>query len=113
MTRANHGPGALGVVETILRILADAGLDEREATRCYLVFIDLVFGRLHRELYGDPVGEHRNAGLLAMAREIGDFPLLRAAEPHLRAITGEDVFQAELDMLIETITTRAGLRRDG
>ena len=110
MTRADHGPGALGVVETILGILADAGLDEREATRCYLVFIDLVFGRLHRELYGAPIGEHRNASLLAIGRETGDFPRLRAAEPHLRAFSGEDVFQSELDMLIDAIAARARAR---
>ncbi|MFI6738315.1 TetR/AcrR family transcriptional regulator [Nonomuraea sp. NPDC050451] len=46
MTRANHGPGALHLVETILEILADAGLDERQAAGHYMIFIDLVPGRV-------------------------------------------------------------------
>lgn len=104
---ANHGPGALHLVEAILAILADAGLDERQAARHYLVFIDLVLGRLHRELHGDPVSAHRTASLLALAEQAEDHPRLRAAEPHLRAVSSEEVFEAELDMLIEAIRTAA------
>jgi AcrR family transcriptional regulator len=107
MTRANHGPGALRAVETILGILAEAGLDERDAARYYLMFIDLVFGRINRELHGDPVDRHRTASLLATARERGDFPHLAAAEPHLRAITSEQIFHAELEMLIAAIEQSA------
>jgi AcrR family transcriptional regulator len=103
MTRVNHGPGALRAVETLLGILADAGLDERDAARYYLLFIDLVLGRIHRELHGDPVDRHRTASLLAIAHELGDFPHLAAAEPHLRAMTSEDIFHAEIDMLIAAI----------
>lgn len=51
VTRGDHGPGALRLVETILATLADAGLDERAAVRYYLVFIDLVLGRMHREAH--------------------------------------------------------------
>ncbi|MEU6783243.1 TetR/AcrR family transcriptional regulator C-terminal domain-containing protein [Nonomuraea angiospora] len=107
MTRANHGPGALKLVETILAILADAGLDERQAARHYMIFIDLVLGRLHRELHGDPVSAHRTASLLALAEQAEDHPRLRAAEPHLRAVSAEEVFEAELDMLIEAVRAAA------
>ncbi|MEQ4721578.1 TetR/AcrR family transcriptional regulator C-terminal domain-containing protein [Nonomuraea sp. B19D2] len=103
MTRANHGPGALHLVETILAILADAGLDERQAARHYLIFIDLVLGRLHRELHGDPIAAHRTASLVALADKAGGHPRLRAAEPHLRAVSSEEIFEAELDMLIEAV----------
>lgn len=107
MTRPNQGPGGLHVSETILRILADAGLDEPTAARYFMIFIDVVLGRLHRELHGDPVGERRTAGLVAAAAEHDDVPHLRAASPHLRATTSADVFHAELDMLIEMIGARA------
>ncbi|MEV0390301.1 TetR/AcrR family transcriptional regulator C-terminal domain-containing protein [Nonomuraea sp. NPDC050643] len=108
MTRANHGPGALNLVEAILTILGDAGLGDRQAARHYLIFIDLVLGRLHRELHGDPIDRHRTASLLALAGEGGDHPRLRAAEPHLRAVTAEEVFDAELNMLIAAIAAAAG-----
>jgi hypothetical protein len=112
MTRANHGPGALRAVETILGIFADAGLDERAAARYYLLFIDLVLGRIHRELHGDPVDRHRTAGLLAIVRELGDFPHLSAAEPYLRDITGDQIFHAEIDMLIDAVHRTAGTPSD-
>ncbi|HEU5029583.1 MAG TPA: TetR/AcrR family transcriptional regulator C-terminal domain-containing protein [Spirillospora sp.] len=68
VTRGNHGPGALRLVETILATLADAGLDERAAVRYYPVFINLVLGRMHREAHGDPIDRHRNASLGARGR---------------------------------------------
>jgi AcrR family transcriptional regulator len=107
MSRANHGPGALNLVETILAILADAGLDGRQAARHYMIFIDLVLGRLHRELHGDPVAAHRTASLLALAGQAEDHPRLRAAEPHLRAVSPEEVFEAELDILVEAVRAAA------
>jgi AcrR family transcriptional regulator len=110
MTRANHGPGALNLVETILQILSDAGLDDRQAARHYLIFIDLMLGRLHHQLHGDPIAEHRTASLLALADEAGDFPRLRAAAAHLKAITVEQVFEAELDLLIAAIEAAARTR---
>jgi len=103
MTRYNHGPGGLRVVDTILEILADAGLAADTAARYYLVFIDLVFGRLHREVHGDPVSPARVASILDRARESDDLPHIRAAEPALRAFAAEAVFEAELDMLVQAI----------
>lgn len=103
MTHYNHGPGALRVVDTILEILADAGLGTRDAARYYVVFIDLVFGRLHREVHGDPASPARTAGLLDAAREHGDLPHVLAAERDLRAITAEQVFETELDMLVHAV----------
>ncbi|MGI5323754.1 TetR family transcriptional regulator [Actinomadura nitritigenes] len=115
VTRGNHGPGALRLVETILATLADAGLDERAAVRYYLVFIDLVLGRMHREAHGDPIDRHRNASLGAHARAVGDgpgaLPRLRAAEPHLREITTAEVFDTELDMLVRAVEAEARTRR--
>lgn len=110
-TRAGPGPGALNLAETILAILADAGLGERQAARHYLIFIDLVLGRphreLHRELHRDPVDRHRTASLPALAEGAGEYPRLHAAERHLRAISAAEVFEAELDMLVEAIKAAA------
>ncbi|MFC8663663.1 TetR/AcrR family transcriptional regulator [Streptomyces sp. NPDC057199] len=107
VTRANHGPGALRLIETVLDILADAGLDERQAARRYLLFIDLVLGRLHRELLGDPMDHHRTASLLALAEDVGDYPRLRAAGPYLREVTSRQVFDDEIAMLILAIESSA------
>lgn len=105
-TRVQHGPGALRTVELTLQILADAGLDEREAARYYLVFLDLVLGRIHRELHGDPAALHSAASLNSTTARTGDHPRLQAAEPHLDTITPDEIFTTELDMLIHTIKTK-------
>jgi AcrR family transcriptional regulator len=110
VTRGNHGPGALRLVETILATLADAGLDERAAVRYYLVFIDLVLGRMHREAHGDPIDQHRNASLGARAEDREGLPRLSAAAPHLREITTAEVFATELDMLIRAVEAEARQR---
>jgi AcrR family transcriptional regulator len=102
MTRYNHGPGGLRAVDTILEILTDAGLGTDDAARYYVVFIDLVFGRVHREVHGDPVSPERTASLLDTAR--GELPHVRAAESALRAITATQIFETELDMLVGAIT---------
>ncbi|MFB4301349.1 TetR/AcrR family transcriptional regulator [Actinomadura sp. NTSP31] len=107
VTRGDHGPGALRLVETILEILADAGLGERAAARHYLVFIDLVLGRMHREAHGDPIDRHRNASLGARAGDREGLPRLNAAAPHLRDITTAEVFETELAMLIRAIEAEA------
>ncbi|MEU3653990.1 TetR/AcrR family transcriptional regulator C-terminal domain-containing protein [Streptomyces sp. NPDC032161] len=103
MTRAHVGPGALHLVESALDVLADAGLDEEQAARHYLVFADLVLGRLHRELRGDPVDPHRTADLLALAERTGDHPRLAAAAPHLRDVAPGRIFDDELSVLVLAI----------
>ncbi|MBE1533303.1 TetR/AcrR family transcriptional regulator [Actinomadura algeriensis] len=110
VTHGGHGPGALRLVETILEILADAGLDERAAVRYYLVFVDLVMGRLHREVHGDPVAGHRDASLHAKPGDRAGLPRLRAAAPHLRDVTSDDVRRAELDMFVLAVETEAARR---
>ncbi|WP_070019814.1 TetR/AcrR family transcriptional regulator [Streptomyces nanshensis] len=109
MTRANQGPGALRCVETILELLAEAGLKTEEAARYYLLFIDLVFGRVHRELHGDPVGPQRTAQLFAAAEATPELSLTRLgnAESVLRSVTGEQIFHAELDMLVDAVEAAA------
>ncbi|TDV54195.1 TetR/AcrR family transcriptional regulator [Actinophytocola oryzae] len=107
MTRYNHGHGGLRAVDTMLEIMTDAGLGSADAARYYMVFIDIVFGRLHRESHGDPVSPERTAGLLARAGERDDLPHVRAAESAMRAVTAEQIFETELDMLVDAITAAA------
>ncbi|GAA2432976.1 TetR/AcrR family transcriptional regulator C-terminal domain-containing protein [Actinomadura vinacea] len=104
-TRVHHGPGALRTVETTLQIFSEAGLDERQAALYYMVFLDLVLGRTHRELHGDPATLHRNASLDVPVRE--EYPRLHAVETHLGAVTADQIFDAELDMLIHAIDSAA------
>jgi len=107
MTRSNHGPGGLRIAETILDILFAAGLDEPTSARYYLIVVDIVLGRAHRESYGDPTSPRRNAELYAAAEEQPDAPRLRALLPHLRAIESEELFAAELDLLVAAISAAA------
>ncbi|GAB3565085.1 hypothetical protein GCM10027445_10020 [Amycolatopsis endophytica] len=103
MTRGNHGPGGLRLAETIAEILAAAGLDEPAQARFYLVFLDVVLGRAHREVHGDPTTPDRNAGIFAAAQGSSSAPTLKALVPHLRAATADEIFDAELDMLVGAI----------
>ncbi|MFD8380757.1 TetR/AcrR family transcriptional regulator [Streptomyces sp. NPDC059679] len=115
VTRGNHGPGGLRLAETIVDILSEAGHDEPTTARYYLVFIDLVLGRAHREAahreaaQGDPTTPQRNAPLLdAAAERRADAPRLAALAPHLRAVTHDQVFETELDILIQSLSVDHG-----
>lgn len=104
MGRTRHGPGALRLMESLLGILADAGLDEGRAARFYVIFTDLVFGRVRWEQQGDPLAEHRRASLHAMTEEeAARYPRIRAAGPHLHTVSPDEVFEAELDMFIQAV----------
>jgi AcrR family transcriptional regulator len=109
VTRGNHGPGGLRLAETIVEILSEAGHDEQTTARYYLVFIDLVLGRAHREAaQGDPTTPQRNAALLDAAERRADAPRLAALAPHLRAVTHDQVFETELDILIRALAMDHG-----
>lgn len=99
MTRGNHGPGGLRHAE----VLAAAGLDEPAQACFYLVFLDVVLGRAHREVHGDPATPERNAGIFEAARASSAAPTLKALVPHLRAVTADEVFDAEFDLLVGAI----------
>jgi len=105
MTRGNAGPGGLRIAETIADILAAAGLAPDAAARFYLIFVDLVIGRAHREEHGDPTTPSRNAELFAAAERDG--ARLKALLPSLRAVTGDELFDAELDMVVTAIRATA------
>jgi len=103
MRRSNHTPGGLRLAETILDTIAAAGLDDRATAHYYLVFVDLVLGRAHREVHGDPTTPERNADLLDAAAGRTDLPRLRALRPYLRESTPGAIFETELDILIAAI----------
>lgn len=97
LRRRDHGPGGHRVAEAVLGTLAEAGLDGRAATRYYLILMDVILGRVLREVHGDPT---------ALAHAGGNLPHLRAAAPHLRATTAEEILDAELDIIIRAITAQ-------
>lgn len=107
MTRYNHGPGGLRAVDTILEILTDAGLGVDVAARYYLVFIDVVFGRVDHEANGDPVSPARTASLLDTARDRADLTHVRAASEPLRAVTSDQVFETLLDIFVSAVKAAA------
>ncbi|PZF84623.1 TetR/AcrR family transcriptional regulator [Jiangella anatolica] len=107
MDRANAGPGGVRIAETIADVLLAAGLGAEAAARYYLIVVDLVFGRVQRELTGDPTAPRRNAGLFEAAEASPDAARLKALLPGLRAVTADEVFAAELDMLVGAIRATA------
>ncbi|MBU4336429.1 MAG: TetR family transcriptional regulator [Actinobacteria bacterium] len=65
-----HGPGGVRMAELITRAVAATGLPpDRVAHHC-LVFTDVVLGRIHRELNGDPTAAARNTRLLDAAQHV-------------------------------------------
>ncbi|HVW41823.1 MAG TPA: TetR/AcrR family transcriptional regulator C-terminal domain-containing protein [Amycolatopsis sp.] len=107
VTHGNATPGGLRIAETIADILAAAGLDSATAARFYLITIDVVIGRAHREVRGDPTTQDRNATLFAAAEASRDAARFTALLPSLRTVTSDEIFAAELDMLIEAIRATA------
>jgi AcrR family transcriptional regulator len=107
MVRSNHGPGGLRIAETILEILDLAGLTADDSARFYLMFVDIVLGRAHRETYGDPTSPRRNADLFKAAAQSDQAPRLRELTPRLREVATDQVFDDELDMIIQAIEARA------
>ncbi|MFD9940400.1 TetR/AcrR family transcriptional regulator C-terminal domain-containing protein [Nonomuraea sp. NPDC059023] len=107
MSRVNAGPGGLRIADTIADILATAGLDDQAAARYYLIFVDLVLGRVQREVHGDPTAPERNAELFVAAEAGEGMKQLKALLPSLRAVTPDQIFGAELDMVIGAIRETA------
>jgi AcrR family transcriptional regulator len=105
--RANDTPSGLRLAETILDTIAAAGLDDRGTAHYYLIFVDLVIGRAHREVHTDPTNPRRNESLLTTAAARPDLPRLRALTPYLRDATPEAIFDTEIGMLIEAIRRAA------
>ncbi|MQA79685.1 MAG: TetR family transcriptional regulator [Streptosporangiales bacterium] len=103
MARGNHSPGGLHLAEAILATLTTADLDDAATARFYLVYVDLVLGRAHRELRGDPTSPSRNEALLAGAEHRPDAPRLRALAPRLRSADPDEVFETELDMFVAAV----------
>jgi AcrR family transcriptional regulator len=111
MTRSNHGPGGLRIAETILDILAAAGLDADGSARYYLIFVDIVLGRAHREAHGDPTTAERNAELYDAAADSEVAPRLRALSSRLRKVTPDQIFDDQLEMIIGAIENAATTAR--
>ncbi|MFI6394945.1 TetR/AcrR family transcriptional regulator C-terminal domain-containing protein [Nonomuraea sp. NPDC050547] len=107
MSRANAGPGGLRIADTIADVLLAAGLDVQAAARHYLIFVDFVFGRVRREFHGDPTAPERNAELFAAAEASPEANRLKALLPSLRSLTPDQIFDAELDMIIGAIREAA------
>jgi AcrR family transcriptional regulator len=100
-----HGPGGVRMAELITRTVAATGLPpDRVAHHC-LVFADVVLGRIHRELNGDPTAAARNARLLDAAQHIPEAQYVRRYDAQLRQVRPQAVFTAEVTMVVEAIRT--------
>ncbi|RKT54276.1 TetR/AcrR family transcriptional regulator [Saccharothrix australiensis] len=103
-TRSNTSTGGLRLAEAILDILYTAGFEQQDAARYYLIFVDITLGRVHRELHGDVVAPKRTSNLLAAASKTPDeFPTIDRTSSALKDIDQDDIFNAELDLLINGI----------
>lgn len=105
ITRGNRGISGLHLAEYIVAMMYEAGLTESGVAVYYQVFIDVVIGRIHRELSHDPADPQRMARLLDFAanQQTDEFDSLRRTDRRLREVTPDDVFEKEVDILIAAI----------
>jgi AcrR family transcriptional regulator len=97
MSRGNHGPAGLRLAQAILDAIAEAGLDDERTAYGYLAFVDIVLGRVHREIHGDPTSPERNEVLLRAWQS-------KPVAGYLSAVTPDQMFEAELDMFINALS---------
>lgn len=106
-----HGPGGVQMAELITRAVAATGLPPGRVAHYCLVFTDIVLGRIHRELAGDPTSASRNARLLDAARTVPSAHLVRRHDAELRDVRADDVFASEVAMVLAAIRAEVD-RRD-
>jgi AcrR family transcriptional regulator len=114
VTRGNRGPSVLKLTEAILSILDDAGFDAHWAARYYQSVIDVLVGRVHRELHSALTSPERAERMTAaaMAHPPTAWPRLREIGPHLQTVTPEEIYETEIELLIGGLRS-APQRRHG
>ena len=112
IVRSVHGPGGVRMAELITRAVADTGLTPERVAHYCLVFTDVVLGRIHHEVAGDPAASSRNARLLAAAARTPEASFVRRYTEHLERVSADEVFRTEVDMVVGAIHRElAGTRR--
>lgn len=118
VTRGNRGPSVLKLAEAVLSILDDAGFDPHWAARYYQAVIDVLVGRVHAELQSTLTSPDRAERMVAAAaaQPSGEWPRIREVGPHLQTVTATEIYQTEVDLLIDGLRSardRAGRRGAG
>lgn len=108
IVRSVHGPGGVRMAELITRAVAAAGLPADRVAHYCLVFTDVVLGRIHHEVAGDPAARSRNARLLAAARDVPDAVYVRRYTEDLERVGADDVFRTEVSMVIGAMRSELG-----
>jgi AcrR family transcriptional regulator len=107
-----HGPGGVRMAELITRAVASTGLPPDRVAHYCLVFTDIVLGRIHREIAGDPTAASRNARLLDAAQEVPEAGYVRRYDAQLRRVRAGDVFEAEVAMVIAAVRSEVDRQDD-
>ena len=108
-----HGRGAVAMSELITRVIASTGLPGPRVAHYTLVFTDIVLGRIHREMTGDPTNPQRNKLLVEAAVASGQAPFVTQYEAEWGRVEPDAVFLSELDMVIFAIERERTLRDAG
>jgi AcrR family transcriptional regulator len=106
-----HGPGGVTMAELITRAVAATGLPPARVAHHCLVFTDVVLGRIHREVAGDPTAAARNAKLLDAAQHSSQAPYVQLYCDELRRVSPDAVFATEVEMVIGTIAAEVSRSR--
>jgi AcrR family transcriptional regulator len=101
--RPTHGRGAVAMSELMTRAIASTGLPAKRVVHYTLVFTDIVLGRIQREISGDPTRGARNKPLVDAAVASGEAPYVTRYESEWRNVEPDDVFAAEVEMVITAI----------
>lgn len=110
LRRGNASPAGLALAEHGIAILRRAGLDAAAAGVVYAAFFDVVLSRIHRETTAAGAGPEdrlREPLEAARRRPADELPHFTAALPALEALTADQVFATEVDLLIAGIRARA------
>ena len=109
IVRSAHGPGGVRMAELITRAVARTGLAPDRVAHYCLVFTDVVLGRIHHEVAGDPTASSRNARLLAAAADVPDASFVRRYTEELRRVRTDDVFATEVAMVVGAMRAEIAL----
>ncbi|MFN3216866.1 MAG: TetR/AcrR family transcriptional regulator [Acidimicrobiales bacterium] len=105
-------PNQVRVIDTVMQVLLDAGLDDEDAAYCYNAFISHVGGSADLAALFDllvPGGGEVRADFEQRLRNVAAlYPGVAAALPHFVAWDHGRAFRYTLDLLLDGITARIG-----
>lgn len=100
------GPASRRFAERLLGVFARAGFRGRDLAVCYLIYVDTVVGRAHREGVADFAAAARMGTFASECDPEGPTPVLDAVARDLSGADPDALFEDMLDTLLEGFAAR-------